>query len=115
MPISSNTAQAQLLSTGHLNTGIYTAQSRSSRTHVNVYGRTGCGYTRQMIDYLKSQKIPYTFHSIDDKKISSKLFTQMQRAGINQNSYGLPIVELGGKFFIQPKPATIRSAYDRAR
>lgn len=110
----SYTTQAQS-STNNINSNIYTAQSRNSRINVNVYGRTGCGYTRQMIDYLKSQKIPYTFHSVDDKKVSSKLFTQMRSAGVSQSRYDLPIVELNGKFYIQPKPSTVRSAYNRAR
>ena len=37
---------------------------------VDVYGRTSCGYTRQMIERLQAASVPMRFHDIDHAEVN---------------------------------------------
>ena len=61
-------------------------------TRVVVFGRKGCGLTRNMMAGLSNNRIPFVFHSIDSKEGSAHLDRRMKETGNSRSSYVLPII-----------------------
>jgi hypothetical protein len=81
--------------------------------YIHVYGRTSCGYTRQMMQYLQTQGTPFSFYSVDNAGTADILHTNMRAAGLNTRSYYLPVVDVNGKISIRPDPKTVSADYYR--
>ncbi len=70
---------------------------------VEVYGRTGCGYTRRMLADLQAASIPVRYHDIDASAERSAFHARFRDAGVMRNgSYALPVVAVAGQSLARP-------------
>jgi glutaredoxin len=81
---------------------------------VAVYGRSSCGYTKQMVAALERAGVAHAFRSVDDAATAALLHERMQRAGLGARRYLLPVVEVGGVLEVRPAAADVlgRAARD---
>ncbi len=85
-----------------------TAIAESSRNTVLVYGRDGCGYTRQMLASLRSRNIPVTYIDLDRADMSSAFHERFDGTGLaGQRGYALPVVEVDGEVSMRPSPDVV--------
>lgn len=82
-------------------------ETKKNANTIKVYGRTACPRTSSMMSYLKERNVSYSFYSIDDQNISGPLFERIEKAGMKQDGYALPIIEVGKKIHINPRPEAI--------
>jgi glutaredoxin len=85
-----------------------------SKPYVVVYGRNSCGWTKRMIDDLKSSGISYEYQIVDDKEVADLLHHRMQLSGISTRRYNLPVVDVNGSLSIRPESQTVLSDYQAA-
>ncbi len=70
---------------------------------VDVYGRTGCGFTRRMLADLQSAGIPVRYYDIDVPAIEAQFDSRFRHAGLLRNGmYELPVVEVDGRSYARP-------------
>jgi glutaredoxin len=74
---------------------------------VAVYGRSSCGYTKQMVAALERAGIAHVFRSVDDAATADLLHERMQLAGIDIRRYLLPVVEVGRVLEVRPAVAEV--------
>ena len=79
---------------------------------VDVYGRTSCGYTRQMIERLQAASVPMRFHDIDHAEVNRAFHKRFSGAGMETSrGYALPVVAVAGQRLARPDPATVIYAF----
>lgn len=91
----------------------YNSSASMKAPYITVYGRTSCGYTRQMTRYLESKNIPYKFLSVDDNNAVQKLNKQMHAQGLKARTYYLPVVDVSGHLYIRPDPQSVYETYKK--
>ena len=70
---------------------------------VLVYGNPRCGWTSQLIEQLKSEKIPYQFKNLDIQSIRDEWNVLLKKNGVpDGTSIKLPVVLVNGKVFMRP-------------
>lgn len=80
----------------------------SSRNSVLVYGRDGCGYTRQMLASLQGRNIPVTYVDLDLPHASSAFHERFDGTGLaGPRGYALPVVEVDGEVSMRPTPDVV--------
>ncbi|MES9970740.1 MAG: hypothetical protein ABW092_11960 [Candidatus Thiodiazotropha sp.] len=79
--------------------------------YVAVYGRNSCGWTKQMLNDLKSSDIRYEYHIVDKPEVADLLHARMQQSGINTRRYNLPVVDVNGRLSVRPDSDKIISQY----
>ncbi|MCH6483266.1 hypothetical protein MMG85_06760 [Pseudoxanthomonas sp. LH2527] len=85
-----------------------TAIVASSRNTVVVYGRDGCGYTRQMLASLQGRNIPVTYVDIDRPGASQAFHDRFDGSGLaDHRGYALPVVEVDGEVHARPSPDVV--------
>lgn len=85
-----------------------TAIVASSRNTVVVYGRDGCGYTRQMLASLRNRNIPVTYVDLDLAHASSAFHERFDGTGLaGPLGYALPVVEVDGEVSMRPTPDVV--------
>ncbi len=75
---------------------------------VDVFGRTGCGFTRRMLTDLQSAGIPVRYYDIDVPAIEAQFDQRFRHAGLLRNGmYEPPIVEVGGRSYARPSSESV--------
>lgn len=75
---------------------------------VDVFGRTGCGFTRRMLADLQSAGIPVRYYDIDVPAIEKQFDQRFRHAGLLRNGmYELPIVEVAGRSYARPSSESV--------
>lgn len=70
---------------------------------VLVYGNPRCGWTNQLIEKLKSEKIPYQFKNLDIQSIRDEWNVLLKKNGVPDGaSIRLPVVLVNSKVFMRP-------------
>jgi glutaredoxin len=78
--------------------------------YIVVYGRDGCGWTKQMRKKLDTLSVPYEYRSVDDPGVSDPMHDRMTRSGLKTDRYMLPVVDVSGALFVSPKPDAVLAA-----
>jgi hypothetical protein len=79
---------------------------------VDVYGRTGCGYTRKMIAELERTGIPMRFHDIDYPQTRAAFQERFADSGLaTSRGYALPVIAVAGQELARPQPSSVIYAY----
>lgn len=75
---------------------------------VDVYGRTGCGFTRRMLLDLQAAGIPVRYYDIDQPAIERRFDQRFRHAGLLRNGmYELPVVEIGDNAYARPSSDSV--------
>lgn len=90
------------------------ADSLYDEPYVVLYGKTTCGWCRQMENDLRSNDIPYTFEDLEIQAVNDELHPRMEKAGLDTRRYNLPVIDVNGNFFIRPDIETVAAAYNDA-
>jgi glutaredoxin len=94
----------------HLTCGGQTqGQSPASQKIVTVYGRSGCSLTKNMIEQLSQNGIPYIFKDIDsDAAAGREINERANQIGLT-TSYKLPLIYINKNQWIKasPSPGTV--------
>ncbi len=79
---------------------------------VDVYGRTGCGYTRRMIERLQADGVPMRFHDLDHASVNRAFHERFADAGLaTSRGYALPVVAVSGQRLARPDPSSVIYAF----
>lgn len=90
--------------------------TESMQSAVVVYGRDGCGYTRNMIGFLQAANVPHAYINIDYADAYDAFHDRFDNTGLaGERGYALPVVEVAGRASMRPDPDTVISAYRRLR
>ena len=83
------------------------------QTPIIVYGRSGCSFTREVINVLQRNSISYELRDINYGNVKQEMFDLMYSAGINiQGNFSLPVVYVKNKtVMISPDGVDVVNKY----
>jgi glutaredoxin len=82
-----------------------------SEPYIVVYGRKTCGNTLHLQTALHSRGYRYRYVDVDAEGVSDHLHQRMDQAGLETDSYTLPVVEVNARMQTNPKPEWVFENY----
>ena len=87
--------------------------SASATSVIKIYGANSCKYTVNTLDFLDSADINYQYLNVKNNEHLTEMIAKMESHGMDTTRLEIPLLEIGGKLFIDPAEEVISREYKK--